>query len=115
MAKKEEQKKPAEKEGGGKKKRQHLHEIRSTQAHDGSIVHHHTYKDHKDSPFSNPERGPMATSSSPEEAGQHVAEMFGQNQGAAGPGAEPEAGAEPQEAAAGAGGAGPEPGGPAEG
>lgn len=83
------EKKPAEREkhseGGGKKKL-HLHEIRSTYAKDGSIVHSHTYKDHADSPHMHPERGPMATSTSPEEAGQHVAEQFGMNQ----QGAEPE-------------------------
>jgi hypothetical protein len=66
---------------GTAKKKLHLHEIRSTQAHDGSIVHHHTYKESKDAPFAHPERGPVATSSSPEEAGQHVAEQFGMNQG----------------------------------
>jgi hypothetical protein len=84
------------------KKRLHLHEIRSTMAHDGSIVHHHTYKNSPDDHMTMPERGPMATSSSPEDAGQHVAEQFGMNQGgggapedpaAAGP---PEGGGEPQ-------------------
>lgn len=112
MAKKEEKKEPAKKEGGGKKKRLHLHEIRSTQAHDGSIVHHHTFKDSKESPYTHPERGPMATSASPEEAGQHVAEQFAMNQG--GGGAEPEAGAEPEEAGAAQAGAGGAPGGPQE-
>lgn len=83
------------KEGGGKKKRMHLHEIRSTQAQDGSIIHHHTYKASADQRFSEPERGPVATSSSPEEAGQHVAEQFGMNQmggGDAAAGAAPAAG-----------------------
>jgi hypothetical protein len=91
--------KKSEHEGGGKKKKLHLHEIRSTAAHDGSIVHHHTYKEHKDAPFAMPERGPMATSATPEEAGQHVQEQFGMNQGGggepepqAGGGGEPEAG-----------------------
>jgi hypothetical protein len=105
MAKEKE--KPAaekEKESKGGKKRLHLHEIRSTQAHDGSIVHHATYKEHKDHPFTMPERGPMATSSTPEEAGQHVAEQFGQNAMGGGGGAEPE-GDEGQ-----AGGAMPQPG-----
>ena len=101
--KKEETKPKAEhKEGGGKKKKLHLHEIRSTQAHDGSIVHHHTFKDHKDAPFAHPERGPVATSSSPEEAGQHVQEQFAMNQGGGG---EPEGDggqAEPEPAEAGA-------------
>ena len=81
-AEREGEKKDGEKsEGKGKKKRLHLHEIRSTQAHDGSIVHHHTYKDHKDALFAHPERGPVATSQNPEEAGQHVEEQFGMNQG----------------------------------
>lgn len=73
-------------------KKHHLHEIRSTQARDGSIVHHATYKESADSPHTMPERGPMATSATPEEAGQHVAEQFGMNQ--SGGGEEPEAGAE---------------------
>lgn len=68
------------KEAGGGKKKLHLHEIRTTQAKDGSLVHHHTYKDHADAPMSHPERGPVATSASPDEAGQHVAEQFGMNQ-----------------------------------
>ena len=94
--------KKTEKKGEGGKKKLHLHEIRTTQAHDGSLTHHHTYKDHKDAPFAHPERGPMATSANPEEAGQHVAEQFGMNQGAD-QGAEPEAaagGAEPAAPAA---------------
>jgi hypothetical protein len=96
-------------EKGGKKKRLHLHEVRSTQAHDGSIVHHHVYKDSQDSDETMPERGPMATSSSPEEAGQHVAEQFGMNQGgdagaAAEPGAEAPQGQAPPPPDAGGGG-----------
>jgi hypothetical protein len=67
-----------------KKRRLHLHEIRSTQARDGSIVHHHTYKESKESPDTLPERGPAATSASPDEAGQHVQEQFAMNQGAGG-------------------------------
>jgi hypothetical protein len=102
MAKeKEETKKPEgeRKEGGGKKKKLHLHEIRSTQARDGSIVHHHTYKEHPDHPFTMPERGPMATSANPEEAGQHVQDQFAMNQGGGGQDA---GGQEPEPAAAGA-------------
>jgi hypothetical protein len=85
-----------------KPKKMHLHEVRSVQARDGSIVHHHTYKEHPDAPMSMPERGPMATSASPEEAGQHVTDQFAQNaQGAGGPneeaeGEEPAAGAPPE-------------------
>jgi hypothetical protein len=91
------------KKSEGGKKRPHLHEIRSVQAEDGSIVHHHTYKKSKDDHFTMPERGPMATSSTPEEAGQHVSEQFAQNQqggeepeeaqGEESQGAEPQAGA----------------------
>jgi hypothetical protein len=95
-------------EKGGKKKRMHLHEIRSTQAHDGSIIHHHRYAQSKDDE-PDMERGPMATSSSPEEAGQHVAEQFGMNQGgdagaAAEPGAEAPQGQAPPPPDAGGGG-----------
>jgi hypothetical protein len=109
MAKeKEEAKKPeGERKEGGKKKKLHLHEIRSTQARDGSIVHHHTYKEHADHPFTMPERGPMATSASPEEAGQHVAEQFAMNQGGGG---EQMGGEEPEPAAAGAGQGAPQAG-----
>ena len=91
MAKEEKDKKEEPKAKA--KKKLHLHEIRSTQAHDGSIVHHHTYKDHKDAPFPHPERGPMATSETPDEAGQHVAEQFSMNQ----PGGQPGAAAEQEE------------------
>ena len=80
-----EEKKPREpkKEGGEKKpKRLHLHSIRTEQAEDGSLVHYHTHKPHKNSPHVMPERGPVATSQTPEEAGQHVTEQFGMNQGA---------------------------------
>lgn len=73
--------KKEEKKGGEKKpKRRHLVEIRTRQARDGSLVHHHTYMEHPDAMHEDPERGPMATSESPEEAGQHVNEQFGMNQ-----------------------------------
>jgi hypothetical protein len=80
----------------GGKSRHHLHEIRSTQAADGSIVHHHTYKESADAQHTMPERGPMATSSTPEEAGQHVTEMFGAN--GMGGGQEPQPGGEEEPA-----------------
>jgi hypothetical protein len=100
MAKEKEEPKPKGKEAGkGGKKKLHLKSIRSEQVHDGSIVHHHTYADSKEAPFSHPERQNMATSATPEEAGQHVAEQFGQNSGGQGAeepeeaeGGEPEAG-----------------------
>jgi hypothetical protein len=83
-------------------KKLHLKEIRSVQAADGSIVHHHTYADHKDAKFPHPERGPMATSTSADEAGQHVAEQFGMNgmaQGEEGAGEGAGAGQQQQQAA----------------
>lgn len=95
---------------GGKKaagsKRMHLHEVRTTQAEDGSLVHHHTYKKSADDEHPMPERGPMATSSTPDEAGQHVAEQFGMN-GMAQP--EPAGGEEAGEGEAQGGGAPPPP------
>lgn len=57
----------------------HLRRVVTEQAADGSLVHHHTYADHKDAKFPHPERLNMATSSTPEEAGQHVSDMFSQN------------------------------------
>jgi hypothetical protein len=58
-----------------------LHEVRSVQAEDGSIVHHHTYKGAKEDDHTEPERMNVATSSSPEDAGSHVADQFGMNGG----------------------------------
>lgn len=96
-----------ESSGEGRKKKKHLHEIRTVAAHDGTYVHHHTYKAHKDDPHAESERMHAATSQNEEEAGQHVAEQFAQNGGGSaneeeGEGTEPEAqpaagGAEPQE------------------
>jgi hypothetical protein len=91
MAKEE---KDGKKEAEPKKRRLHLHELRSTQAEDGSIVHHATYKEHKGDMHTMPERGPMATSANPEEAGQHVADQFGMNQMGAEP--EPQSEGEPE-------------------
>lgn len=65
---------------GSKAKRKHLLEIRTRQAHDGTLVHHHTYmKDKEDPRTIEPEREAMATSGTPEEAGGHLAEQFGMN------------------------------------
>jgi hypothetical protein len=108
MMAKEEKKPEGEKGKSGGKKKLHLHEIRSTYAKDGSIVHHHTYKDHIDSPLSHPERGPMATSADADEAGQHVAEQFGMNQMGGGDAAA--AGGAGEEQPGAAGGAAPMPG-----
>lgn len=84
------EKEPAKHESGAKPKRKHLHEIRTVQARDGSLVHHHTYKAQPDDQMTEPEREHMATSDDAEGAGQHVAEQFGMNQMA---NAEPEPGA----------------------
>ncbi len=95
-----------EKEKHHKKAKKHLHQIRSVQAEDGSIVHHHTYKKSKEDHKTEPERENVATSATPEEAGQHVEEQMGMNGGSSGvqpdedgddggaaQGGEPEAGA----------------------
>jgi len=83
----------------GKKKKLHLHQVRTVAAEDGSHVHHHTYKDHKGAPFTHPERENVATSASPEEAGQHVEEAFAQNGGGQGEQESEEAGEQGAEAA----------------
>jgi hypothetical protein len=62
------------------KPKKHLHAIRTEQAEDGTFVHHHTYKTKKENRNSERERENVATSATPEEAGQHVAEQFGMNQ-----------------------------------
>lgn len=84
-------------EGKEGKKKKHLHQIRTVAAHDGTHVHHHTYKADKEDPHTEPERENVATSSNAEEAGQHVAEQMGMNEGGA-PGGEdgqgPEGGAD---------------------
>jgi hypothetical protein len=84
---KEKEEKPA---GDKKAPKKHLHRIVTEQAEDGSLVHHATYKKSKEDPREEPERRNSATSATAEEAGQHVAEQFGMNQGA---GAQPEPGA----------------------
>src|SRR5271165_2817030 len=76
------------KEGKGKK---HLHQIRTVRAESGSFVHHHTYKAKAGDHMHEPERM-MATSLTPEEAGEHVTEQFG---GQTGGGEEAEAGPQP--------------------
>jgi hypothetical protein len=71
--------------------RKHLHEIRTEESEDGHHIHHHTYKEKRGDTKTEPERKNVAVSTSPEEAGQHVAEQFAMNQP---PAAEP-GGAEP--------------------
>ena len=107
MAKEEEKPKKDEggKEKGGKKARLHLHQVRTVAAEDGSHVHHHTYKAKKGDAFTLPERENVATSQSPEEAGQHVEESFAHNGGGQGEAEEPEEAAQGAEPMPGAGAA----------
>jgi hypothetical protein len=88
MAKEEKGKEKGGEGEKGKKAKKHLHQIRSVQAEDGSIVHHHTYKAKKEDHHTEPERENVATSATPEEAGEHVAEQMGMN--GQGGGGEPE-------------------------
>jgi hypothetical protein len=90
-----------------KKPKKHLHQIRSVQAEDGTVVHHHTYKAKREDHHTEPERENVATSATPEEAGQHVAEQMGMNEGGGG---EQEPDGDEGGAAPGAGGGEPEPG-----
>lgn len=82
MAKEEKEHKGGEHEHHGeeKKPRKHLHEIRTQAAHDGTYVSHHTYKAKASDHHTEPERENVATHSSPEEAGQHVAEQMAMNE-----------------------------------
>lgn len=64
----------------GEHHKKHLHEIRTTAAEDGSYVHHHTYKAKKEDDHTEPERQNVATSATPDEAGEHVAEQMGMNE-----------------------------------
>lgn len=81
-----------------KPKRKHLHQVRIEEAHDGSMVSHHTYKEHRDAHEKEPEKTNVATHATPEEAGQAAAESFGQN---APPDANADPGAAPPPAAGG--------------
>lgn len=82
-----------EKKGEDKPKKKHLHEIRSEETEDGHIIHHHTYKNKRGDTETEPERKNMAVSSSPDEAGEHVADQFAMNQPAPDAGAAPDAAA----------------------
>ena len=76
-----------------KPKRKRLLEHRITHADDGTAVHHHTYQGHDGR--REPERQHVATTTTPEETGQHVADMMAQNEQAAPP-PDPGAMQEPQ-------------------
>jgi hypothetical protein len=109
---KEEKKKP---EGDGeesapKKPKKHLHSMTIEHVRDAKGKHkgyvvHHTYHSDPKGQMTEPSR-PMAVADTADEAGQHVAEQFGAQEGGGG---------EPEEAvggapAGGAAGAEPEPG-----
>lgn len=96
-----------EHEGKKKPAKKHLHEIRSEETEDGHIIHHHTYKAKKGDDKTEPERKNMAVSSSPDEAGEHVADQFAMNQPAPDAGAAPDAEAAPGGGAPDAGAAPP--------
>jgi hypothetical protein len=113
MAKEEKEKKPEgeREEGKAKKPRKHLHSIRTeaTVDHRGKVtgyISHHTYKAKATDHHTEPEK-PMAVHDTAEEAGQHLAEQMGAQEGA-GAGQEPEE--EAQAAPPAAGGDEPEAG-----
>ena len=99
-------------EGKAKRPKKHLHSIRTEAVvdHKGKTtgyISHHTYKAKATDHHTEPEK-PMATHDSAEEAGQHVAEQMGAQEG--GGGQEPEEEAQAQPAAGGGAAAGQEPG-----
>lgn len=88
----------AEHEEKGKKKKW-THAVHTVAARKGGFTHHHEMKDHPDDPHTTMHEH-VATSMTPEEAGQHVTDTMAQNEpeeaeGAA-PGAAPGAAAEPE-------------------
>jgi len=95
-----------EREEGGKKEKahKHLHSIRTEAVvdHKGKTtgyISHHTYKAKATDHHTEPEK-PMATHDSAEEAGQHVAEQMGAQEGASQPAGESETGPGPEETGA---------------
>jgi hypothetical protein len=64
-----------------KAKRKRLRQIRIEHAEDGTVVHHHTYQG--DDGQDEPERMNVATSRTPQDAGQHVEDQLGMNENAA--------------------------------
>lgn len=99
MAKEKTEETREKKEGAGKKKL-HLHRVVTEEAGDGSYVHHHTYKPSKHDVHEMPERRNAATSQDAEEAGQHVSEQFGMNEGQGGDQGAPQGGADDTDATA---------------
>lgn len=106
---KEEKHKPKEGKEHGRdgKPKLHLHKIIHTFAHDGSAMHEHVYKDHKDSPHERPPQF-MGTS-------QDVNDLLQHDQDHAGPAMqsdedEPEDGGEPAMPGMASGAAAPQPG-----
>lgn len=75
-------------------KRKHLKRVVTEETHDGHFLHHHTYEK-KRGEGEEPERRNVAVSSSPDEAGQHVAEQMAMNQ-PADASADPAAAGEPE-------------------
>lgn len=81
--------------GKGKKPKKHLHQVITTQAHDGTFSHEHIYKDKKEDMHSHP---PVfaGTSSDMDDLHQHMDDHFGPQTGG---GEEPEAEGAPEEGA----------------
>lgn len=82
-----------EHKSGGKKKL-HLAAMTHHFMEDGSIVHEHHYKDHKDSPHTHPPRM-VGTSQTLEDAQQHLADHYPGGDGEGGGEPEPNQGAQP--------------------
>lgn len=83
MAEKTESEKPK----GGKRK--HLHQVITESVHDGKgkhtgYVHHHVYKANPMDHHAEPAK-PAGVSDTADEAGEHVQEQFGAQEGAGGP------------------------------
>lgn len=95
MEKKHEKPKHEEGGGEGKKHKKHLHQIITTQAHDGTFLHEHVYKDKKEDHHTHPPTF-AGTSSNMEDLHQHMDDHFGPQASAGGEEAEaaPEAEAE---------------------
>lgn len=113
---KEKQEPKDEHDGGekAKKPKKHLHSIRTeaTVDHKGKTtgyISHHTYKAKATDHHTEPEK-PMAVHDTAEEAGQHLAEQMGAQEGGGGAGQEQEEEAQAGAAPAPGGGAAPEPG-----
>lgn len=96
-AKREESEESRPVKKGSMPKGKYLHKIITERVPgDETFVHHHVYKDHEHHPMEHPPR-PMATSDTPEEAGEHIAEQFAGKTQPSEPQEEPTEGEEEEE------------------